>query len=111
MRSITRNDKLSLNLTDFATEPHMTHETIATLRAAINQAYLADENEIVGGLLAGLGTYDPVTVSDCAKTLVNAVRAKKRSTIPYRSISARISAQFTGRHRANGYCRSLAAYS
>ncbi|MGB7815925.1 MAG: proline dehydrogenase family protein, partial [Methylotenera sp.] len=55
----------------------MTHETIAALRAAINQAYLADENEIVGELLAGLRTYDPVKVSDCAKTLVNAVRAKK----------------------------------
>ena len=37
----------------------MTHETIAALRAAINQAYLADENEIVDELLTGLGTYDP----------------------------------------------------
>jgi len=55
----------------------MTHETIAALRAAINQAYLADENDCVGELLAGLGTYDPVKVSDCAKSLVNAVRAKK----------------------------------
>lgn len=54
----------------------MTHETLARLRAAINQAYLADEDEIIGNLLAGLGTYDPVAVSDCAKTLVNAVRAK-----------------------------------
>ena len=89
----------------------MIPETIATLRAAINQAYLADENEIVGELLAGLDTYDPVTVSDCAKTLVNAVRAKKDQQSANRSIPARISAQFTGRHRFDGHCRSLAAYS
>jgi RHH-type proline utilization regulon transcriptional repressor/proline dehydrogenase/delta 1-pyrroline-5-carboxylate dehydrogenase len=60
----------------------MTHDTIATLRAAINQAYLADENEIIGELLASLGTYDPAIVSDCAKTLVNAVRAKKDKHSP-----------------------------
>jgi RHH-type proline utilization regulon transcriptional repressor/proline dehydrogenase/delta 1-pyrroline-5-carboxylate dehydrogenase len=60
----------------------MTHETIAALRAAIKQAYLADENDCVGELLAGLGTYDPVKVSDCAKTLVNAVRAKKDQQSP-----------------------------
>ncbi len=60
----------------------MIPETIATLRAAINQAYLADENEIVAELLAGLDTYDPVTVSDCAKTLVNAVRARKDQQSP-----------------------------
>ncbi len=60
----------------------MTRETIATLRAAINQAYLADENEIAGELLAGLGTYDPLIVSDSAKTLVNAVRAKQDRQSP-----------------------------
>ena len=60
----------------------MSHETIATLRAAINQAYLADENKIIGELLAGLSAYDPVIVSDCAKTLVNAVRAKKDQQSP-----------------------------
>lgn len=60
----------------------MTYETIATLRAAINQAYLADENDCVGELLAGLGTYDPVKVGDSAKTLVNAVRAKKNQQSP-----------------------------
>jgi RHH-type proline utilization regulon transcriptional repressor/proline dehydrogenase/delta 1-pyrroline-5-carboxylate dehydrogenase len=60
----------------------MTHETIATLRSAINQAYLADENEIVDELLARLGTYDPEIISDCAKTLVNAVRAKKDQQSP-----------------------------
>lgn len=60
----------------------MTDETNASLRAAINQAYLADENEIVGELLAGLGDYDPVMVSDCAKTLVTAVRANKDRKSP-----------------------------
>ena len=60
----------------------MTHVPLAALRAAINQAYLADENDCVAGLLAELGTYDPVGVSDCAKTLVNAVRGKKdRQTV------------------------------
>lgn len=60
----------------------MTHETISVLRAAINQAYLADENEIVGELLAGVGTYNPAIVSDCAKMLVNAVREKKEQQSP-----------------------------
>ncbi|MDD5267052.1 MAG: hypothetical protein PHO08_07980 [Methylococcales bacterium] len=54
----------------------MIHETIASLRTAINQAHLADENEIIAELLANLGAYNPVTVSDCVKTLVNAIRAK-----------------------------------
>ena len=60
----------------------MSHETLATLRAAINQTYLADENLIVGELLAGVGAYNPVIVSDCAKTLVYAVRAKKDQQTP-----------------------------
>ncbi len=60
----------------------MTHETITTLRTAINQAYLADENEIVGELLTGLAAYDPVNASGCATTLVNAVRAKKDQQSP-----------------------------
>jgi RHH-type proline utilization regulon transcriptional repressor/proline dehydrogenase/delta 1-pyrroline-5-carboxylate dehydrogenase len=60
----------------------MAYESIAVLRVAINQAYLADENDCVGELLAGLDTYDPVIVSDCAKTLVNAVRAKKGQQSP-----------------------------
>ena len=60
----------------------MTDESIAALRTAINQAYLADENEIISGLLAGLGAYDPMAVCDCAKTLVNAVRAKKEQQSP-----------------------------
>jgi RHH-type transcriptional regulator, proline utilization regulon repressor / proline dehydrogenase / delta 1-pyrroline-5-carboxylate dehydrogenase len=60
----------------------MDFESISALRAAINQPYLADENEIVAGLLAQPGAYDPVVVADCAKTLVNAVRAKKRRQSP-----------------------------
>ncbi|MDD2659266.1 MAG: bifunctional proline dehydrogenase/L-glutamate gamma-semialdehyde dehydrogenase PutA [Methylococcales bacterium] len=60
----------------------MTEDTITSLRTAINQAYLADENEVMGGLFAALGAYDPVTVSDSAKTLVNAVRAKKDQQSP-----------------------------
>lgn len=60
----------------------MTHETIAALRAAINQAYLTDENDCVVELLAGLGAYNPVKVSDCAQTLVDAVRAKKDQQSP-----------------------------
>ena len=60
----------------------MTHKTMTTLRVAINQAYLADENEIIGELLTGLAAYDPVNASDCATTLVNAVRAKKDQQSP-----------------------------
>ncbi len=55
----------------------MANELLSTLRAAINQAYLVNENEIVVGFLTQLGTYAPVIVSDYAKTLVNAARAKK----------------------------------
>ncbi len=55
----------------------MTHEAIAALRVAINQAYLTDENRIIARLLAYLDKYDPVTVGTCAKSLVEAVRAKK----------------------------------
>ncbi|MDD5580092.1 MAG: bifunctional proline dehydrogenase/L-glutamate gamma-semialdehyde dehydrogenase PutA [Methylobacter sp.] len=55
----------------------MTHEkNLATLRTAINQAYLADEDEITGRLLAGLDIYDFIAIGDCAKTLVNGVRKK-----------------------------------
>ncbi|CAA9892356.1 Proline dehydrogenase / Delta-1-pyrroline-5-carboxylate dehydrogenase [Candidatus Methylobacter favarea] len=54
----------------------MTRETLATLRTAINQVYLADENDIAGRLLAGLGAYDPAAVSACAGLLIEAVRAK-----------------------------------
>ena len=55
----------------------MTQEAIAALRADINQAYLADENQTIAKLLAYLDTYDPVKVSGCAKSLVEAVRTKK----------------------------------
>ena len=37
----------------------MTHETMTTLRAAINQAYLADESEMVGQLCAGWALMTP----------------------------------------------------
>jgi RHH-type proline utilization regulon transcriptional repressor/proline dehydrogenase/delta 1-pyrroline-5-carboxylate dehydrogenase len=60
----------------------MPHKTVDIARAAINQAYLADENGIIAELVAGLDTYDPVTVRECAKTLVNAVRAKKDQQSP-----------------------------
>ena len=60
----------------------MTHETMTTLRAVINQAYLADESEMIGQLCAGVGTYDPTQVSDCATILVNAIRAKKDQQSP-----------------------------
>jgi len=55
----------------------MTQEAIAALRAAINQVYLASENQIMAKLSAYLDNYDPVIVGDCAKALVEAVRAKK----------------------------------
>jgi RHH-type proline utilization regulon transcriptional repressor/proline dehydrogenase/delta 1-pyrroline-5-carboxylate dehydrogenase len=45
------------------------------LRAAINQAYLANEQDIIRNLSAGLTTYDAAAVSACAETLVTAVRA------------------------------------
>jgi RHH-type transcriptional regulator, proline utilization regulon repressor / proline dehydrogenase / delta 1-pyrroline-5-carboxylate dehydrogenase len=55
----------------------MTQEEIAALRAAINQAYLADENQIIAELLTHLDNYDPLIVCGSAKSLVDAVRAKK----------------------------------
>jgi RHH-type proline utilization regulon transcriptional repressor/proline dehydrogenase/delta 1-pyrroline-5-carboxylate dehydrogenase len=55
----------------------MQQNTITQLHSAINQAYLADENEIIAELLATLTAYDPAQVAECAKTLVNAVRLKK----------------------------------
>jgi RHH-type transcriptional regulator, proline utilization regulon repressor / proline dehydrogenase / delta 1-pyrroline-5-carboxylate dehydrogenase len=61
---------------------NMTNETQTALRTAINQAYLADEDEILEGLVTQLGAYDPVRVGDCAKTLVNAIRAKKGRLSP-----------------------------
>ena len=60
----------------------MANESLSALRAAINQVYLADENEIVSGLIAELGDYDSAKVGDCAKTLVNAVRSNKNRQSP-----------------------------
>jgi len=55
----------------------MTQTSLTGLRKAINQAYLADEKQLVSDLSAALDGYDPAAVADCAKTLVTAVRAKK----------------------------------
>jgi len=55
----------------------MTLQSITTYRAAINQAYLANEKDIIGELLACLGTYNAVQASDFAKSLIDAVRAKR----------------------------------
>lgn len=55
----------------------MTQKSLAELRKAVNQAYLADEKQLIGELSAALAGYDPVPISDCAKTLVNAVRENK----------------------------------
>jgi RHH-type proline utilization regulon transcriptional repressor/proline dehydrogenase/delta 1-pyrroline-5-carboxylate dehydrogenase len=54
----------------------MSNESVKSARHAINQAYLADESEIISEILAGLHAYEARSVSDCAKTLVNAVRDK-----------------------------------
>ncbi|MGZ8947562.1 MAG: bifunctional proline dehydrogenase/L-glutamate gamma-semialdehyde dehydrogenase PutA, partial [Methylococcaceae bacterium] len=55
----------------------MTQSSIASLRSAINQAYLADEKDIIGELLAGLDSYNSAIASACAETLALAVRAQK----------------------------------
>ncbi len=59
----------------------MTQKPLAELRKAVNQAYLADEQQLLTELSAALAGYDPVSVGACAKTLVSAVREnKKRQT-------------------------------
>ncbi len=55
----------------------MTHKPVTVLRSEINQTYLADENEVVHGLLTQLGSYDAAKTGICAKSLVNAVRSKE----------------------------------
>ena len=60
----------------------MAIDTQSALRVAINQAYLVDENAIVDGLLSQLGSYDPEETRVCAKSLINAVRAKKNRQSP-----------------------------
>lgn len=52
----------------------MTQKSLAELRKAVNQAYLADEKHLTTELSAALDGYDPVPIGDCAKTLVTAVR-------------------------------------
>lgn len=54
----------------------MTQQALTGLRKAINQAYLADEKQLVSDLSAALDAYDPVAAADCAKTLVIAVRSQ-----------------------------------
>ena len=55
----------------------MTQQSLAGLRKAINQAYLADEKSVIGKLIACLESYDPVSIGQCAEALVSAVREKK----------------------------------
>jgi len=52
----------------------MTQKSLAELRKAVNQAYLADEQQLITELSAILDGYDPAAIGDCAKTLVAAVR-------------------------------------
>jgi RHH-type proline utilization regulon transcriptional repressor/proline dehydrogenase/delta 1-pyrroline-5-carboxylate dehydrogenase len=60
----------------------MIQKPLAELRKAVNQAYLADEQQLVADLTAALDGYDPVSAGDCAKTLVTAVRENKsRQTV------------------------------
>ncbi|WP_340121640.1 bifunctional proline dehydrogenase/L-glutamate gamma-semialdehyde dehydrogenase PutA [Methylobacter svalbardensis] len=55
----------------------MTQKPLAELRKAVNQAYLADEQQLLTELSAALAGYDPAAIGDCAKTLVTAVRERK----------------------------------
>lgn len=56
----------------------MYKHSLSSLRAAVNQAYLADEKTIVNDLLASLSTYDSAGIGRSAETLVKAVRAQQR---------------------------------
>jgi RHH-type proline utilization regulon transcriptional repressor/proline dehydrogenase/delta 1-pyrroline-5-carboxylate dehydrogenase len=58
----------------------MTQETITLLREAINQVYLADEHRIITRLLKYQNNYNPAVVDECARSLVDAIRAKTRQT-------------------------------
>ncbi len=55
----------------------MTQQSLAALRKAINQAYLADEQRLISELSAGFDGYDPIPISACARTLVAGVREAK----------------------------------
>lgn len=55
----------------------MIQKSLAELRTAINQVYLAAEKTLVSELLATLEGYKPDSISDCAEKLVIAVREKK----------------------------------
>jgi len=54
----------------------MTIESIEALYKAINQAYLADQTEVLSDLSAQLGAYEPLPVSNLANELVIAIRTK-----------------------------------
>ncbi len=60
----------------------MIHEPLTPLWNAINKAYLADEKETVAVLLTQMGAYDPAIISNCAKTLIRAVRENKDRQSP-----------------------------
>lgn len=60
----------------------MPDKPLSVLRSDIIQSYLADENEVVDDLITQLGSYDAVLTSNCAKHLVNVVRAKKDRQSP-----------------------------
>jgi len=56
----------------------MTQKSLAELRKAVNQAYLADEKQLISELSAALAGYDPAAIGDCAEMLVTAVRENQQ---------------------------------
>ncbi len=56
----------------------MMQKALAELRKAVNLAYLIDERQLITELSSALTGYDPVSTGDRAKTIVTAVREKKR---------------------------------
>ncbi len=56
----------------------MTEKSLAELRNAVNHAYLADEQCLIGELLAALDDYNPRLIGDYAKTLAIAIREKNQ---------------------------------
>jgi RHH-type proline utilization regulon transcriptional repressor/proline dehydrogenase/delta 1-pyrroline-5-carboxylate dehydrogenase len=60
----------------------MTDNPPNVLLDAINRAYLADENQVVGELLTHLSRYDPVIAADCAKKLVGRLKANNSRQSP-----------------------------
>jgi len=56
----------------------MTEKSLAELRKAVNHAYLADEQCLIGELLAVLDDYNPRLIGDYAQTLAIAIREKNQ---------------------------------